>query len=95
MEPIHLKIIQPVARRVLGESIALTLMLRLDYARALYLDPTAMLNDAREAVETLEDARRIVWRVLGCAHPLAAGIEYDLQVSQEALRAREETPKVA
>ena len=45
----------PVARRVLGESHELTLRMRWIYAKALYLDPGATLDDLREAVTTLEE----------------------------------------
>ena len=48
----------------------------------------------REAVTTLEDATRIARRVLGAAHPIAAGIEKILRDSRAVLRFREtaETP---
>ena len=55
------------------------------YARALYYDPGATLNDRREAVNTLEDAERIARRVLGTAHPVASGIERELQKCRAAL----------
>ena len=79
----------PVARRVLGDSHLTTLTLRSNYARALYNDPGATLDDLREAVTTLEDAGRIARRVLGGSHPLTSAIERDLQKSRAALRARE------
>ena len=59
------------------------------YARALNRDPGATLDDLREAVTTLEDARRIARRVLGGAHPLTKGIEGGLRDARAALRARE------
>ena len=59
------------------------------YARTLYFDPTATLDDLREAVETLEELVRIARRVLGGAHPLTEGIEDELQDARVALRARE------
>ena len=59
------------------------------YARTLYFDPTATLDDLREAVETLEELVRIARRVLGGAHPLTEGIEDELQDARAALRARE------
>ena len=69
----------PVAQRVLGERARLTLKSRWMYARALYKDPAATLDDLREAVTTLEDAEPIVRRVLGGAHPLTVDIENDLK----------------
>ena len=85
----------PVARRVLGESAQPTLMMRWIYARALYKDPAATLDDLREAVTTLEDAERIARRVLGGAHPLTGGIERRLRDARAALRARETPPTSA
>ena len=81
----------PVARRVRGESNDITLRLRMNYARALFVDPGATLDDLREAVNTIEDTQRIARRVFGGAHPLTKGTEYDRQVAQGALRAREAT----
>ena len=79
----------PVARRVLGESNDLTLKMRWVYARALYGDPGATLDDLREAVTTLEDIERIARRVLGGAHPFTSAIEVSLRQSRAALAARE------
>ena len=79
----------PVARRVLGENNEGTLRLRWNYARALYEDPAAKLADLREAVTTLEVAKRTARRVLGGAHPLTTEIEDALQGARAALRARE------
>ena len=59
------------------------------YAKALYKDPAATLDDLREAVTTLEDAKRIARRVLGGAHPDTAGIEAALRSARAALRALE------
>ena len=59
------------------------------YARALYDDPTATLQDLREAVTSLEDTERIARRVLGNAHPDTAVIKDRLQHARAALRARE------
>ena len=81
----------PVARRVLGESHELTLRMRWIYAKALYQDDGATLDDLREAVTALEDAGRIARRVLGGAHPDTVGIEGDLQAMRAALRASEKT----
>ena len=63
------------------------------YARALYKDDGATLDDVREAVTTLEDTERIARRVLGGAHPLTVGIENSLQNARAALRARESSPR--
>ena len=61
----------------------------MNYARALFDDPGATLDDLREAVETLADAERTARRVLGSAHPNTAGIERALRNGRAALRARE------
>ena len=78
----------PVARRVLGDSDDDTLRMRWTYAEALYADPTATLDDLREAIKSLEDAVRIARRVLGGAHPFAVRIEDSLRNARAALRAR-------
>ena len=62
---------------------------RKTYARALHDNPSATLDDLREAVSTLEDTTRIARRVLGGAHPLTKKIEKDLKSSRAVLRARE------
>ena len=54
-------------------------------------DPAATLDDLREAVTKLEDAKRIARRVLGGAHPITAGIDEDLREALVALR-DSETP---
>ena len=79
----------PVARRVLGDSHETAFRTRLNYARAFYEDTSAMLDDLRESVETLDDLERTARRVLGTAHPLAAGIEAKLRDARAALHARE------
>jgi tetratricopeptide (TPR) repeat protein len=79
----------PLARRVLGEEQDRTLKLRWSYAIALYEDPSATLEDLREAVATLEDTVRIARRVFGGAHPTTKGIEFGLEKARAALRARE------
>ena len=85
-----LRKMMPVARRVLGDSIDLTLKLRWSYAMALYCDKEgATLNNLREAVTTLEETERTARRVLGGAHPLTVEIERNLQDARDALRARE------
>ena len=78
-----------IARRVLGESDHLKISMRLVYARAIYQDPGATLDDLREAVTTLEETLRTARRVLGGSHPTTSAIEDALRVSREVLRARE------
>ena len=63
--------------------------MRNNYGQALYLDAAATLGDLREAVETCEDADRIARRVLGGAHPMTKEIGDHLQITRDALRARE------
>ena len=75
----------PVARRVLGESHEIMLWIRWTYAKALYEDPAAPLDDLREAVETLEETNRTARRVLGGAHPLTVDIEHGLRSLRVAL----------
>ena len=62
------------------------------YARVLYKDPGATLDELREAVTTLEDTTRIARRVLGGAHPTTEGIADELRYARAALRARETPP---
>ena len=62
------------------------------YARALYQDDAATLDDLREAVTTGENTERIARRVLGGAHPFTKTLEWDLQMSRAAPRARETPP---
>ena len=66
----------PVVRRVLGESNDLTIRMRCHYARTLYLDEGATLDDLREAVTTLEETERTARRVMGSEHPLTRRVEY-------------------
>ena len=61
------------------------------YAKALYLDASATLDDLRESVETYEHAARIARRVFGGAHPITKGVGRELPEARAALRAREET----
>ena len=79
----------PVAQRVLGEGDRITLIMRRTYGESLYNDPTATLDDLREAVTTLEDVAPTARRVLGCAHPIAEVIEGTLRNARAGLRARE------
>ena len=83
--------LMPVARRVLGEGHNLTLMMRWVYARALYLDTDATLDDLREAATSLEETERIARRVLGSAHPDVSSMEGTLREARAALAAREGT----
>ena len=76
----------PIARRVFGVNHEFTLTIRLAYAKALYKDDCASLDELREAETTLEDAARIARRVLGGAHPITEGIEHQLRASRAALR---------
>ena len=57
--------------------------------RVLCANPGATLDDLREAVTTLEDAKPIARRVLGGAHPTTKNIEEGLRIARAALRARE------
>ena len=82
----------PVARRVLGEGDVTTLKMRKVYAKALFVDSGATLDDLGEAVATLEDVERIARRVFGGAHPFTAGMEDNLRDARAALAARESPP---
>ena len=62
---------------------------RWEYARVLFVDNVATLDDVREALTTLGEIERTARRVLGGAHPLVPAIEDDLRNARAALRARE------
>ena len=79
----------PVVRRVLGESNDLTIRMRCHYARTLYLDEGATLDDLREAVTTLEETERTARRVMGSEHPLTRRVEYELRCTRAAVCACE------
>ena len=64
------------------------------YAKVLYSDAAATLDDLREAVLTLEEIEPTARRVFGGSHPLNTAIESDLRNARAALRARE-TPSVS
>ena len=81
----------PVARRVLGDSFDLTLLVRSNYAEALYKDDCATLDDLREAVTTLEDVERTARRVFGGENPLTSSIVDQLRGARAALHARSES----
>ena len=78
----------PVAQRVLRDD-QITVGMRVNYARAIYENSAATLNDVREALTTLEETERTVRRVFGGAHPLATTIGLDLRDARAALRARD------
>ena len=59
---------------------------RANYARALYEDPGATLDNVREAVTTLDETARIARRVLGGSHPVTQVIDKCLR--NAALRVR-------
>ena len=80
--------ILPVTRRVCGENHEGTLKARLVYGETLYRDPSATLDDFREAVNTLEDTEQTARRVLGGAHPTTGLIERSLHRARAALRRR-------
>jgi hypothetical protein len=78
----------PVARRVLGETNVTTLRVRWLYAVALYMDPTATLDELREAVTTLESVAPTWKRIFGPVHPETPLIHGALNEAREALTAR-------
>ena len=82
----------PVARRVLGEVNESTLGMRSIYARTLYDDPAATLDDLRESVTTLEELDRTARRVLGGAHPTTVRNERSLRNARAILSVRENAP---
>ena len=82
----------PVARRVLGHNSTLTLMMRTTYARALFGDAAATLDDVRESVTTLGDVERIARRVFGREHPLTKEVEREMQHARAVLHFRETQP---
>jgi hypothetical protein len=63
--------------------------MRFNYARALYDDPGATLDDLREAVTTLEDSERIARRVFGSVNPATEAIGVRLRQARALLDARE------
>jgi len=82
----------PVARRVLGEVNESTLGMRSIYARTLYDDPAATLDDLREAVTMLEELERTARRVLGGAHPTTVRTERSLRNARAILSVRANAP---
>ena len=85
----------PMTRRVLEKHDDLVLRMRWNYAKALYNDPGATLDDLREAVTTFEEIGPTARRVLGGSHPDTRGIEDELRDARAALRAREAPPTTA
>ena len=79
----------PVARRVLGENNELTLRMRWVYAKALYEDPSATLDDLREAATTLQDTDWTARRALGAAHPFTLRVETSLRNARVVRAARD------
>ena len=77
----------PVARRVLGDNHEMTLKMRWNYARVLYLDEGASLDDRREAVQTLESVAHSWKRIFGPAHPETPKAQEALKYAREALAA--------
>ena len=63
--------------------------MRWNFAKALYRDDSATLDDLREAVTEHEEIEPIARRVLGGAHPVTIGIGYHYRKARAALRARE------
>jgi len=82
----------PVARRVLGEVNESTLGMRSIYARTLYDDPAATLDDLREAVTMLEELERTARRVLGDTHPTTVRNERSLRNARAILSVRANAP---
>ena len=79
----------PVVRRARGENDEVTLRMRWTYARALYANTGATLDDLREAVATLEATERTARRVLGGSHPIVTGLGKSMRASRTVLAARE------
>jgi len=79
----------PISRRVFGSSHENTLKMRTIYARTLYSDTGATLDDIREAVDTLVEVEQTARRVFGGTHPLTGYVEYEVREARAALRARE------
>ena len=78
----------PVARHSLGDSNEITFRMRSFYAKALFLDDDAPLDELHEAVNTLEDNERTARRVMGGAHPLTQNIGRDLKIARKSLHLR-------
>ena len=66
--------------------------MRWSYARALYNDPTATIDDVREAVTTLEETERTARRVMGGEHPITKVLAHNLPKARATLCARDTPP---
>ena len=75
----------PVARRVLGDTHEYTIRMRWGYARALHNDPSATLENLRDAVETFESVVRLWTRVFGAAHPETPLVQGALEMARKTL----------
>ena len=75
----------PVARRILGESDEGTLKMRWTYARTLYEDDSASLDDLREAVTTLESVAKSWKQVFGDLHPETPRVQSVLEIARNKL----------
>ena len=82
----------PVARRVIGENVELSLKMRWTFAKTLYVNDSAKLDDIREAVTTIEDVERTARRVFGGSHPRTVRTEASLRDARAMLHAREPPP---
>ena len=91
----HHRRVEAVAEAVeacADDTNAFTLTSQINYARALYHNPSATLDDVREALMTLEETERTARRVLGAAHPEVVKVERNLRAVRAALAAARETP---
>ena len=59
----------PLCRRAFGSNHKLTLSLRMNFAEALFTEPTASRADVLQAVAILEDVTRGLRRLLGNRSP--------------------------
>ena len=78
-----------VAQCALDKGDETTLRLSWHYARALYENTSATLDELREGVTTLEETTQTARRVLGGAHPLTEAIELHLRKARAVLAACE------
>ena len=70
-----------------GEGNELTLLMRWNLARALYVDPDATLDNLRAAVMISEESERIALRELGDSHELTADFGNESRAARAALAA--------
>ena len=64
------------------------------YARALYEDASATLDDLLEAAATLAKTERTARRVLGGEHPFTVEAEDNLREARAALRVRADVESI-